>query len=264
MLKFIFKLVLLVSFSVAAQQTPKKGKDIAKPADSLAVPVKTENYGLRVGIDLYRPSRAFYDDGFKGFEVVADYRVRKKTYAAAEAGTVDYTYDDYRLNYTTTGSYLKAGLDFNMYDNWLDMENMVYLGLRYGAASFSQNLNSYKIYQNSAIGTNPETNAASTNYFDEVTVKTDKKYGGLSAQWVEVVAGLKAKLFNNIYLGFSVRINALVANKKPAGFDNLYIPGFNRTYDGNFGAGFNYTLSYLIPVKKKQVLPKEKEVKKKK
>ncbi len=35
-------------------------------------------------------------------------------------------------------------------------------------------------------------------------------------------------------------------------FDNLYIPGFNRTYDfSEFGAGFGYGISYLIPIYKK-------------
>ncbi|WP_395076160.1 DUF6048 family protein, partial [Flavobacterium sp.] len=33
-------------------------------------------------------------------------------------------------------------------------------------------------------------------------------------------------------------------------FDNLYIPGFNRTYDGKFGVGWNYTISYFIPLYK--------------
>jgi hypothetical protein len=54
-------------------------------------------------------------------------------------------------------------------------------------------------------------------------------------------------------------------NNKPSGFDNLYIPGFNRTYDGSFGVGFNYTVSYFIPLyKKKVIVPEIKEVPKKK
>ena len=66
-----------------------------------------------------------------------------------------------------------------------------------------------------------------------------------------MVGGVKAKMFNNVYLGFSLRLNYLVSNKRPENFDNLYIPGFNRTYGGKFGAGFNYTLSYFIPIYKK-------------
>jgi hypothetical protein len=54
-------------------------------------------------------------------------------------------------------------------------------------------------------------------------------------------------------MGFSLRLNQLVTNKKPNNFDNLYIPGFNKTYDGTFGVGFNYTVSYFIPIYKKKI-----------
>jgi hypothetical protein len=50
-------------------------------------------------------------------------------------------------------------------------------------------------------------------------------------------------------------LNRLVSNKKPENFD-LYIPGFNRTYDGDF-VGLNYTVSYFIPIFKKKVIPVE-------
>ena len=86
-----------------------------------------------------------------------------------------------------------------------------------------------------------------------LAIESGEKFNGLSAQWIEVLVGVKAKVINNFYVGFSLRMNRLVSNKKPDGFDNLYIPGFNRTYDGSFGAGFNYTVSYFIPIYKKKV-----------
>jgi hypothetical protein len=52
-------------------------------------------------------------------------------------------------------------------------------------------------------------------------------------------------------------LNRLVSLKKARNFDNLYIPGFNRTYDGDFGVGLNYTVSYFIPIFKKKVIPVE-------
>ncbi len=256
-LRSIFSLLLLVSFSVFAQK--KEQNQATKPTDSAAVPVipvKKDRYGFRVGADLHRLSRSFYDDGFRGIELVADYRLTKKWYVAAEIGNLKYTVDDTQVNFTTKGNYLKVGFDYNVYENWLDMENMIYAGFRYGFSTHSQNLNSYKVYQNSSLDDLNDT-AIPTNYFDEVTVQTDRNYSGLSAHWVELVGGVKAKLFNNLFLGFSVRINGLITDKKPSDFDNLYIPGFNRTYDGNFGVGFNYTLSYLIPLYKKQATPKE-------
>jgi hypothetical protein len=49
----------------------------------------------------------------------------------------------------------------------------------------------------------------------------------------------------------------LISQKIPNNFDNLYIPGFNRTYDGAFGVGFNYTVSYFIPLYKATVKAKK-------
>lgn len=242
--KFIFSLLFALSFSALAQ---------GQQADTVAVPDIPQRYGLRVGADLSRLARSFYDEDFRGIELVADYRLTKKIYAAAELGNVDFTRDDEQVNFTTNGSYLKVGFDYNAYENWLDMENMVYIGFRYGIATFSQNLNSYKIYQNSNVSPPPtDPNAPNPgNYFEEVTVQANREYTGLTAHWVEVVGGVKAKLFNNLFLSFSVRLNNLIADKKPADFDNLYIPGFNQTYDGSFGVGFNYSLSYFIPLYKK-------------
>jgi hypothetical protein len=140
---------------------------------------------------------------------------------------------------TNIQTYFKVGFDYNSFENWLDMENMIYVGMRYGVSSFSHTLNTYKIYD-------------PTNYYGETIITSGAKFDNLNASWVEVIGGIKAELFNNLYLGFSVRLNYLVSNKKPADFDNLFIPGYNRTYDGKFGAGFNYTLSYFIPIYKKK------------
>ena len=189
---------------------------------------------------------------------MADYRLTKKIYAAGEVGTTKITVDEPQLNFTANGSYLKLGFDYNAYQNWLDMENMVYIGIRYGFSTFKQTLNSYKIYQNSDILPGDD-NLGVYNYFNEVTLYPNREYTSLNAHWAEVVGGVKVEMLNNLYLGFSLRLNILLSEKAPGDFANLYIPGFNRTFDGNFGVGFNYTLSYFIPLYKKQAGPKEKD-----
>ena len=210
------------------------------------VPVKKDRYGLRVGVDLYRLTRGLYDENYKGIELVGDYRLTKKYYLAAELGSEDKTTEDDRLNTTTKGTYLKVGFDYNAYENWLDMENIISIGLRGGISTFSQELNSYKIYN-----ANP--------YWGEMPWKdSGETFSGLTAGWIEVVAGVKVKVYNNIFVGFSLRMNTLIYDKKPSeNFENLYIPGFNRTYAGNFGAGFNYTVTYFIPLYKKTIKPKK-------
>ncbi len=227
MLKYIFSLALGCVSIVGTAQV----KDTAKV-------VYPERYGLRLGVDLHRLARTFYETDYRGLELVGDYRLTRRFYIAGELGNEDKTVDDDRMNFTTKGTYFKAGFDYNSFENWLDMENMIYVGMRYGVSSFSQTLNSYKIYD-------------PTNYYGETVITSGEKFNGLTASWIEVIGGIKAELFNNLYLGFSLRLNYLVSDKKPANFDNLYIPGFNRTYDGKFGAGLNYTVSYFIPIYKK-------------
>ena len=237
--KFTFSILLvLLSFSSNAQEEKKGTKDSLAP--------KTERYGLRVGVDLFKLTRSFYEKDYRGLELVGDYRLTRKHYLAVELGNENKTVDDDQLNFTTKGSYIRVGFDFNSYQNWLDMENIISVGLRYGVSTFSQRLNSYEIYNpNQYFGENP-------------VVISGEEYNGLTAQWIEVVAGMKAEVFNNVFVGFSFRLNRLVSQKLPNNFDNLYIPGFNRTYNGDFGVGFNYTISYFIPIYKSTVKAKAK------
>ena len=165
-------------------------------------------------------------------------------FSCALAKNESKTVADDQLNFTTKGTYIKAGFDYNTFENWGNMENMIYVGLRYGVSSFNQTLNSYQIYN-------------SNQYFGESPVViSGQTFEGLSAQWIEVVAGMKAEVFHNVFVGFSFRLNRLVSQKLPDNFDNLYIPGYNRTYNGSFGVGFNYTVSYFIPLYKATVREK--------
>ncbi|MCF6131997.1 DUF6048 family protein [Flavobacterium wongokense] len=255
--RFYFSLFLvLLSFTGNAQEEinfkPAKGTAGKSVEKTDSIPVKKERYGLRVGVDLFKLTKSFYETDYRGLELVGDYRLTRRYYLAGEIGNEDKTVDDDMLNFTTKGSYLKVGFDYNTYENWLNMENIISVGLRYGVSSFTQTLNSYTVY-------NPNP------YFGQAQeIPSGEEFKGLSAQWIEVVAGMKTEVFNNIFVGFSVRLNRLVSQKLPNNFDNLYIPGFNRTYNGDFGVGFNYTVSYFIPLYKSTVKAKEKAEKKKK
>lgn len=231
MLRSITSLLLLFSYLQSAAQ------EVVTDSTN----VKTERYGVRVGADLYKLTRSFYDKNYTGLELVGDYRLTKNYYIAGEISNENITVDDVRLNFKTSGTYFKVGFDYNVYENWLDMENLIYVGMRYGVSSFSQQLNSYKIYAPYPL---IDPNNA---------IVSGEEFKGLSASWAEVVVGMKAEIVNNIYVGFSVNLKYLVTNKTPETFDNLYIPGFHRTYDGNFGVGFNYSISYFVPIYKKQI-----------
>lgn len=232
MLKYIFSIFFVICFSTETFAQKTSSTNTIKSSDSVRFP---QRYGLRVGIDLQKLSRSFYEENYKGLELVGDYRISKKYYIAGELGNENKTLIYDNLNNTTKGTYFKVGFDYNAYENWLDMENMLYVGLRAGFGSFNQKLNSYNIYQTG-------------NFYGLQNYTPGTEYNNLSASWLEVVSGLKAEVFNNLYVGFSLRLNYLLTSKNPTDYSNLYIPGFNKTYEGSkFGAGFNYTVSYFIP-----------------
>lgn len=199
-----------------------------------------QKYGLRLGGDLGKVARTFLEDGYTGFELNGDYRLTQDLYVAGEIGTEEKITENEYLDVTTSGSYFKAGVDYNFYTNWLDMDNMIYVGLRAGVSSFKHEINEFLIYNGD-------------RYFENDVIVTDTdEFEGLSAIWGEMVVGLKAEILNNLYMGLNIQFKGLIVEDDPENFENLYIPGFNRTYDsGGLGFGYGYTLSYRLPLYKK-------------
>ncbi|PWH82661.1 hypothetical protein DIS18_10510 [Algibacter marinivivus] len=197
-------------------------------------------YGLRLGGDIGKLIRTSLDDDYTGFEIMADYRLKEKLYIAGEIGFEEKnTINDY-LNITTKGSYIKGGIDFNMYQNWLNMDNMIYAGFRVGASTFSHDLNSFQVY------------SIDQYWAPQLTSDNKQELTGLTAFWAEIILGLKAEIFNNLYMGLNVQLKISASQTIPNNFDNVYIPGFGKTYDSSgIGAGYSYFLAYRIPLYKK-------------
>ncbi len=224
--------ILLLSISTYGQNDT-----IVNVADSLKIKQK---YGLRVSGDVGKIIRSYLDEDYKGFEIAADYRLKKDFYIAGEIGFEEKNTVNQYLDISTSGSYIKAGIDINMYENWLDMDNMVYAGFRVGASTFSHDLNSFNVY--------------STNQFwaPQLTSEEVQEFSSLTAFWGEFILGMKVELFNNLYMGLNVQLKFVASETEPDNFENVYIPGYGRTYDSTgIGTGYSYTLGYRIPLYKK-------------
>jgi hypothetical protein len=257
MLRYIISGLFLFCFFISGAQT-----------DSLAIGARDstsfgQRYGLRVGVDLSKPVRALIDSDYSGLEFVADYRITKKLYVAAEFGNEKKTsfealenVDDLNrvelYNYTTSGSYVKLGVDFNTYENWYGMTNAIFIGARYAGSAFSQTLNNYTIYDSNRYW-NPDSFVPGNGSSEE--------FSGLNATWLEFLVGIKVELVANFYLSASVRLAHLFTNKEADSFPNLWIPGFNNVNDNSkFGVGYNYSISYFLPLYRKKDTKKNKEI----
>lgn len=234
MLKYTTSLILF--FWINLSSFAQDDKSVVEN-DSL---IFKEKYGLRIGADLSKLAKTSFSKDYSGFEVVADYRLTKRFYIAGELGFEKQSTETNFLNSSSKGSYFKAGVDYNLYNNWLGMENLIVGGLRLGVSSFSQTLNSYTIYD-----TNSQT-------WGQIESNINNEFSGLSAAWLELVFGVKAEIFNNLFLGFNVQLKGRLSEKEPENFENLFIPGFGRTFDNSkVGTGISYTISYLLPIYKK-------------
>ena len=247
MLKYIIStLFLIITFFSFAQEKAQQKDTTA------AVVVYKQKYGLRAGFDAGKIIRTLLDDNYKGFEINGDFRMSRMLYLAAEIGTEEKITNEDFYSFKSSGNYIKAGVDINTYENWYGMENLIYIGFRGATSTFKHQINEYKIYntnqywgEGELIGDNPEL----LNEGDS-----------LNAIWLEVLVGLKAEIFNNVFIGGSIQLHYLVSEKVSDNFPNLYIPGFNKVTDGSkFGVGYNYTITYLVPIFKKAKKKKEKE-----
>ena len=219
-------------------------------------------YGLRAGIDVSRILVSALEDNYTGLEFVGDYRLTQKLYVAAEVGNEKKTIgvnlgnevevvEGQIYNFTASGSYIKAGIDYNTYGNWYGEQNMIFFGGRFAYSTFSQTVNDYKIFNTNRYW-NPDDFALGSTQ--------ELQFTGLSAFWAELVVGIKAEMFKNLYFGASVRLALLVGQTNLDNFQNQFIPGFNKvTEDSKFGVGYNYSITYLIPLYKKANTPKDKK-----
>ena len=234
---YLFIISLIIPSSMVFSQAENKLND------SLIINDKILNINnIRFGIDVYKPIKSSSEGDNLNYEIVGDLQITENLYLAAEYGLIDRLIEDENINFNSNGSFLRFGIDYNMFKNWVGMDNAIFLGLRYGSSNFSNKIQSYNVRNSDAYFSNFVDN----NY---QTIN----HSNLTGSWLEVLAGVKVETFNNVYLGFSLRLNKLLSTKKPDNFDNLFIPGFNKVTDDNtWGSGFNYTLTYSIPLKKRK------------
>ena len=239
MYKYFISICLLFVFAENYSQEQKKDSIISQEKDTV---IYKTNYGLRLGLDLSRPLFSSLYSNYNGLEIVADYRIKKNVYIAAEIGFEEKTSIEDYSNSTSKGNYIRLGLNYNAYDNWLDMNNEIFVGYRYGFSLFNQTLNNY---------TTNVSDMENGSYFPAVLNTVGQASTSLNAHWSEFMIGIKAETLQNLFIGFSFSYKILMNIKDPENFKTLFSPGFNRIFESNTGFGINYTISYLIPFSKK-------------
>tara|TARA_A100000164_G_scaffold260719_1_gene232683 strand:- start:1795 stop:2490 length:696 start_codon:yes stop_codon:yes gene_type:complete len=227
MLKYIISFFILINVVSVFSQ---KEKDT----------ITTSTYGMKIGIDLSKQIRMLTESDYKGLVVVGDYRLLDKLFLAFEIGTEEKLIENEVLNFNTKGSFLKVGANYNVFNNFKDLENEIYVGFRMGSSKFEHQLNSFTIYNKD-------------QYWSQNEINSTELFKSLTGTWFELIFGFNAEVFRNTYMGLSLRLKRLLSQKEPNNFRNLYIPGFNKVLENNkVGVGLTYTIQFQIPIYKKK------------
>lgn len=225
--------LILAALSASAQKQEKKIK-----------PKRTDNYihmpGLRLGMDMTRPFQNLWTKGDRyGTEFSADLEMKPNLYGVVETGWEKFKLDQTYVNYQSSGSYLRLGIDYNLLQTEsADEKDIFFAGLRYAFGLANQQVNNYFF---DGYWADAQGSFAKQNY---------------SSHWIEVVLGLKGELLKNFYMGWSIRAKFLVAQKS---FDIppvYFTPGFGKSESGA-AFDFTYSIYYTIPFRFKKEADKE-------
>ena len=209
---------------------------------------KQEWNGLTLNADLSRLVLPYIDTTRHGWEFSGDYELRNDLFLVTEFGTETTKLNKTLYNYYSSGGYTRLGIDYNfMRHADVTSHDKMFLGLRYGFTTYYHQADHIIV--------------ADDSWGNYTGSHVDKKW--LTGHWAEAALGMRTQLFGNFYLGWSVRLCVLLHVQNDPVMVPYSIPGFGKAWN-NTSIGFNYSLSYKIPIYKRKIVAIKKETKKKK
>ena len=210
---------------------------MSSQSESDTIYVKNK-YGIRAGIDLSKQIRMLTEE-YSGLSLYGDIKIKERLFIVAELGNDQKTIETENINSKLSGSYIKTGFNYNLYNNLPELNNEIYVGLRYSQSLFKNELIDYSVYNKD-------------RFWNDQRILEYKEFDNLKSSWIEFVVGFNSEIKNNLFMGLSLRLNRMLKQDIPENFTNLFIPGFNKvTENNNFGTGITYSIIYQIPIIKK-------------
>ena len=199
---------MLLLMPLALQAQNHKGKTLT---DRDTIPLFR---GVAVSFDLVGVIQSGLGD-YGQYEAAARLNLRDRYFPVVELGVGS------GLRYKTSAPYGRVGVDFNVLRNKHDV-NRVYVGGRYGYTSFKYDVDG--------------TAVKDPVWGDDV--EYSYKDNSANCHWLELVAGVDARIWGPLRLGWSLRYKRKLTAKDPAIGKAWYIPGYGR-YDDRIGGTFN-------------------------
>lgn len=248
--KYIILLLILFFPFLATAQEAKKDKK--KKEDSKGILIDQAKVplfnGVFIGYDLLGPIYKAYSDDYLSNEIMIDFNLKNRYFPVIELGYGSSDkWSDHGINYKAKAPYVRIGADYNFLYKKQE-KNYLTLGLRYAMSKFDYELSNLTL-EDGIWG----DNISNLGIYDDVwpgSMDLSKTKVASSMQWLEFVVGVRAAIFKNIYMGWSVRMKYKISSKKSDVGNPWYVPGYGIYKDSRFG--ITYSIIYRLPGKKKK------------
>ena len=186
---------------------------------------------LSFGIEITGPVIYSLNKNNQNYEGYTSLRLNHKYYLVAEAGYSNYQYEQYNYSCISNGFFFRIGTDINLLKPESKIgNNYVGIGFRYGLALFNQETPWYTY----------------DNYWGEVESSISKKF--VNGHFLQLSGGIKAELFDNLFIGWTIRVNMMIYQSSGKENKPVFIPGMGGT-DGAIEPGISFHIAWQIPLR---------------
>jgi len=224
--------LLRLSLLLVVLSIPAKGWGKADTAAIGKVKLpEPENVGrqLRLNIDISRPFINLTQRTKKSYEAAVDFYLRKEVYAVAEAGFGNSIYEYPDLNYRSSSSFFRLGIDKSLIKRLAGNDwDAAFIGFRYCMGFVNRQEATYTIIDSlwgSTSGIIPAH--------------------AFIAHWAEVTGGVRVELLPGFMAGWNVRARFLLSDKAFRELSPVFIAGYGKG-DQTTQFDFNFYLCYAM------------------
>lgn len=214
---------LLLLLFVMPAQAQKRRKTVEEPDSTPFF------NGVQVMADLAGPIQLAVSD-YGQWEVAARVNLRDRYFPIIELGygIANHKEEPTSTAYKTKAPYGRIGCDFNILKN-KHRPYRAFVGLRYAYTSFKNDVER-------SVVTDPVW--LTQSHF----LVTGNK---CNYHWIELVAGIDAKVWGPIHLGWSARYKRRIHGNEGVIGNAWYVPGFGISNNSRLGGTFNIIIDLL-------------------
>jgi hypothetical protein len=201
--------------------------------DTINLPLK-----IRTGIEVSGPALYFSNKDILNAEGYVSADLNAGTSFLIGGGYLDYSYSQYNYDYRNNGFFFRTGFDFNlMKPKKAQGKYFTGIGIHYGLSSYTSEVVSFN----------------TENYWGPVTSSVGSRSS--LAHYAELTPGVRAEIFKNVSIGWSINIRMLISSGSGKDITPLYLPGFGNGAK-RVSTGLSYYLTWNIPYKRIRVIQK--------